>query len=105
MQKIIICMANEQQINEFAQCTRRLLLKYKEMQKELAGVKQQLEAQKAEVAEMELLANASMKDYDMLKMAKMLEVSDGDIEMTRKRVNKLIRDVDRCITLLNEQQS
>ena len=41
----------------------------------------------------------------MLKTARMLEVGDGDIDGARKRVNKLIRDIDRCITLLSEQQS
>ena len=54
---------------------------------------------------METLANASMHDYDMLKTAKMLEVSNGDLEATRQRINKLVRDVDRCITLLSEQQN
>jgi hypothetical protein len=36
-------------------------------------------------------------------MAKMLEVTDGDMEAAQKRVSKLIRDVNKCITLLSEK--
>ncbi|MFC2517551.1 MAG: hypothetical protein ACFNVO_11375, partial [Prevotella sp.] len=42
------------------------------------------------------------KSYDSLKMAKMVEITDGDMESAQKRLSKLIRDVNRCITLLSE---
>lgn len=44
------------------------------------------------------------KKYDALMTAKMLSIADTDIENTRKKVNKLIRTVNQCITLLSEQQ-
>lgn len=96
---------SEQEITNFTALVRLLLRKYTELKTELDSVKEQLSAQEREVKDMETLANASMYDYDMLKTAKMLEVSDGDITNARKRVNKLIRDVDRCITMLTEQQT
>lgn len=96
---------SEQEITNFTALVRLLLRKYTELKTELDSVKEQLSAQEREVKDMEILANASMYDYDMLKTAKMLEVSDGDITNARKRVNKLIRDVDRCITMLTEQQT
>lgn len=95
---------SEQEIASFATLVRQLISKYKEMQEELDDVKQLLLAQTKETKDMEALANAAMHDYDVLKTAKMLEVSDGDIEMARKRVNQLIRNVNKCITLLTEQQ-
>lgn len=99
-------MANsEQEIMQFYITVRHLLDKYKDMQKELSEIKQKLSEKENDAKEMEILANASMNDYDMLKTARMLEVGDGDIEKARNRVNKLIRDVNRCITLLTEQQS
>lgn len=94
----------EQQITDFTTLVRLLLNKYKTMQKELADVKAELAIREKEAKDMETLANASMHDYNMLKAAKMLEITDEDIVTARKRVNKLIRDVDRCITLLSEQQ-
>lgn len=96
---------SEQEIYEFSKQVRKLLLKYKEMRQELHDMKERVSAQERDVKSMETLANASMHDYDMLKTAKMLEVSNGDLEATRQRINKLVRDVDRCITLLSEQQN
>ena len=96
---------SEQEIYEFSKQVRQLLLKYNEMRQELHDMKERVSAQERDVKSMETLANASMHDYDMLKTAKMLEVSNGDLEATRQRINKLVRDVDRCITLLSEQQN
>ena len=99
-------MANtEQEIFDFTVQVRYLIKKYGEMKEELRQLKSELEAQKREIADMETLANASMRDYEILKTAKMLEIGDNDLAATKKRVNKLIRDVDRCITLLTEQNS
>ena len=36
-----------------------------------------------------------------MMMAKMIDITDGDIEASRKRVQKLIRSVNKCIALLN----
>lgn len=96
---------SEQEITDFTTLVRMLLRKYTDMRQELTDVKAKLAVQEKEAKDMENLANASMHDYDTLKMAKMLEIGDGDLDNARKRVNKLIRDVDRCITLLTEQQS
>ena len=99
-------MANtEQEIFDFTVQVRYLIKKYGEMKEELRQLKSELEAQKRETADMETLANASMRDYEILKTAKMLEIGDNDLAATKKRVNKLIRDVDRCITLLTELNS
>ena len=45
----------------------------------------------------------AQNDYNSLKMAKMLEITDGDMESAQKRLQKLIRDVNKCITLLSEK--
>ncbi|MBQ8050759.1 MAG: hypothetical protein IJ197_04200 [Bacteroidaceae bacterium] len=38
--------------------------------------------------------------YANLKVAKMLELSDDDTRNARQRINRLVRDVDKCIALL-----
>ena len=42
------------------------------------------------------------RQFDTYKMARMIEVADGDIETTKARLQKLIRDVNKCITLFTE---
>lgn len=39
--------------------------------------------------------------YANLKVAKMMEIGDDDIRNARNRLSKLVRDVDKCIALLN----
>ena len=41
-------------------------------------------------------------DLDEAWVAKMMTISDNDMEATQKRIAKLIRDVNKCITLLGE---
>ena len=57
----------------------------------------------AQIKQLETQLRQVQTDYDTLKMAKMLEVTDGDLEGAKKRVGKLIRDVNKCITLLSEK--
>jgi hypothetical protein len=35
-------------------------------------------------------------------MAKMLEITDGDLEGAKARVSKMIREVNKCISLLSD---
>jgi predicted nucleic acid-binding Zn-ribbon protein len=39
--------------------------------------------------------------FDQLKVAKVLEKSDEDIKNTKSKINKLVKEIDRCIALLN----
>mgnify|MGYP003443526941 CR=1 FL=1 len=48
------------------------------------------------------LANAK-KEYETLMMAKMLEITDVDLESAQKRIARLIRDVNKCINLLSDK--
>jgi len=40
-------------------------------------------------------------EFQRLKTARMIEVSGEDIKMSRARITKLIREVDKCIALLD----
>ena len=40
--------------------------------------------------------------YDNLKVARMISVSRDDFKATKKRLAELVREVDKCIALLNE---
>lgn len=80
---------------------RLLLQRYKELevfchtlQTEKVQLQQQLAETQKESAQLR-------EDLSKLKMAKILEVTDTDVKDTRNRVNKLIREVDKCIALLN----
>lgn len=89
-------------INVFTTRMRQLILKHEAVKKENDELYVMVEERDKKVEELETQLAALKKQYDMLKMAKMLEVTDGDVEQTRKRVGKLLRDVNRCITMLSQ---
>ena len=39
--------------------------------------------------------------YESLKIAKMIEISDTDMKNAKSRLSKLVREVNKCIALLN----
>ena len=93
--------ANEKLITTFATRVRQMLLQHQESKKENAELYAMVDERDKRLREVEETLLGLRRDYDTLKMAKMLEVTDGDLETSRKRVNKLIRDVNKCITLLS----
>jgi predicted RNase H-like nuclease (RuvC/YqgF family) len=47
--------------------------------------------------------NEQLKNkYDNLKMAKIISVRQNDFSTAKKRLSNLVREVDKCIALLNE---
>lgn len=42
------------------------------------------------------------KKYETLKMAKVLTVSDDERQDARMKVNRIVREIDKCIALLNK---
>ncbi|MEI8112789.1 MAG: hypothetical protein WCI54_04130 [Bacteroidia bacterium] len=42
------------------------------------------------------------KKYDNLKLAKMLLASDDENKDAKNRIQKIVREIDKCIALLNK---
>lgn len=94
----------ESQINTFTTRVRQLILQYKDIKKENAELYSMVDERDKKIEELQKQLESSEKKYDALMSAKMLNIADADIEATRKKVNKLIRTVNQCITLLSEKQ-
>ena len=97
-------MADENKIlTLFTTRMRQMILQYQEVKKENAELLTRVDAREKEVEELKKKLEQAQKDYNSLKMARMIEVSDGDIDSAKKRLATLIRAVNRCITLLCEK--
>lgn len=95
--------ANEKTLTLFTTRIRQLILQFKDVKKENADLYAMVDERDARISELEAKLVQAQNDYDSLKMAKMIEISDGDLEGAQKRLAKLIRDVNKCITLLSEK--
>lgn len=95
--------ANEKILNTFATRVRQMILQYEALKKENDELYALVDQREQEIKQLQEELSQAEVDYNSLKMAKMLEVTDGDMETAQKRVAKLIRDVNKCITLLSEK--
>lgn len=95
--------ATEHALNQFSTRVRQMLLQYKELKKENAELYTMVDEREEQIKTLNAKLAQAQNDYNSLKMAKMLEVTDGDVESARKRLQRLIRDVNKCITLLSER--
>ena len=83
---------------------RQMILQYKDVKKENEELYAMVDARDQEVKQLKSQLEQAQNDYNSLKMAKMIEVTDGDLESAKKRLSGLIRDINKSITLLSEQQ-
>ena len=96
--------SNDAYINVFTTRVRQLILKYQETKKENSELYNMVDERDKKIAELERSVSEKDREYQALKTAKMIEITDGDIESAKNRVAKLIRDVNQCITLLSDKE-
>ena len=93
----------EKTITLFTTRMRQMILRYEETKKENSDLYAMVDERDARIKELEAQLAQAHNDYNSLKLARMIEVTDSDVENARKRISKLIRNVNKCITLLSEQ--
>ena len=94
--------ANEFTLSHLSTRLRQLILQYIELEKKHAELQAMVNERDERIKELDDSLQSVCKSYESLKMAKMVEITDGDMESAQKRLSKLIRDVNKCITLLSE---
>ena len=81
---------------------RHLLYLYKKLQQENASLKQLLSEKEEEIIRMTNSKKELEAQYTNLKMARIISINDNELRDTKQRLSKLVREVDKCIALLNE---
>lgn len=97
-----IMTAKDTTLTTFTTRVRQMILKYQEVRKENSELYAMVDERDKEIAELKKSVSEWEKEYKALKMAKMIEVTDGDLEAAKNRISKLVRDVNQCITLLSD---
>ena len=95
--------ANEKTLTAFTTRVRQMILQYSDLKKENSELYAMVDERDAQIKDLQKKLEQADREYQLLKMAKMLDVTDGDMESAQKRVAKLIRDVNKCITLLSDK--
>jgi len=92
----------EELINAFEFKLRKLMSEYRSLQDQNAELKAELNRKHTDLmmAHQEVLE--LRKNYDHLRIAQNLGVTDEDRNESKQRINKMVREIDKCLTLLNE---
>ena len=96
--------SNEKVITQFETRVKQLILKFQELKKENQDLYAMVEKTEQEVKDLQAKLTQKDNDYNALKMAKMMTITDGDLEAAKARVQKLIREVNKCITLISDEK-
>lgn len=95
--------ADEKTIALFTTRVRQLILEYNKIKNENDRLRAMIDERDSALEKMEGQLTQVRNDYESLKMARMVEITNGDLESAQKKISKLIRDVNKCITLVSER--
>lgn len=85
----------------FTTRVRQMILQYNALKEENNELYALVYSHEEEIKRLNASLEQARKDYESLKAAKMMEICDGDIESAKRRLAALIREVNKCITLLS----
>lgn len=102
--KSLVMTQNEKTIAVFEARVRQLILRFQELKKENEELYQMMEKNEQDIKELKGRLTQTENDYNSLKMAKMMEITDGDLQGAKDRLSKLIREVNKCIAVLSDEK-
>ena len=91
-------------IENFESKLNRLMGAYTQLSAENAALREQLTQQSVELVRVRKQYDELTASYTNLKLAKIISVNDSEKGETQQRLLKLVREVDRCIALLNASE-
>ena len=96
--------SNEKTIATFETRVRQLILRFQELKKENQELYTMVEKAEEEMKVLQGKLTQQKNDYNALKMAKMMTITDSDLESAKARVQKMIREVNKCIAIMSDVQ-
>jgi ribosomal protein L9 len=89
-------------LNTFEARVRHFIYLHEELRRENHDLKEQIEAKEQQIAKVTETCKSLQKDYTNLKIAKIISAEDSDMKKTKLRLSNIVREIDKCIALLNE---
>ena len=95
---------SEKTLADFQTRVRQMILQFQELKKENGRLQALVEEQATEIEELKARVTQADNDYNSLKMARMLEITDGNLDEAKERLSRMIRQVNKCIAILSDEQ-
>ena len=95
---------NEKDLTVFQTRVRQMILRFQELKQENQELYAMVDENEQIIEQLKAKLAQQERDYQSLKMARMLEITDGDLEAAKERLTSLIRSVNKCITMLSDEK-
>ena len=95
---------SEKTLAEFEMRVRQLILQYQQLKEENKQLQQRMQEQAQTIEGLKARVTQADNDYNSLKMARMLEITDGNLDEAKDRLARMIRQVNKCIAILSDEQ-
>jgi predicted nucleic acid-binding Zn-ribbon protein len=95
---------SEKALATFQTRMRDLIRRFQELKKENEDLYVMVDKNEKDIRQLQAKITQQENDYQSLKMAKMIEITDGDLQGAKDRIAKLIRDVNKCIAILSDEK-
>jgi len=92
----------EELIDAFELKLRKLMSEYQSLQEQNAELKAELERKHTDLMHAHQDVLELRKNYDHLRIARNLGISQEDRNESKQRINKMVREIDKCLALLDE---
>jgi len=88
-------------IDNFKYKIRKLISLYSQQKDEIIVLKQEKNNLTKQIEERDLTIDQLKEEIVKLKIAKSITTSDEESQEAKQKINKLVREIDKCIALLN----
>ncbi|MFM2293493.1 MAG: hypothetical protein RIS29_3306 [Bacteroidota bacterium] len=97
-------MANnyDELISGFESKLRKLISEYQSLQEQNIRLKAELDRKQTDLMHAHQEVLELRKNYDHLQLAKNIGLSDAEKAESRQQIAKMVREIDKCIALLDE---
>lgn len=89
-----------QNLRELETRVRQLMLDYRALRAENMSLRRRADEAQSKLEEEKARSQTLNRELSALRMAQVVKMEDGDIKEARSRINRMIREVDKCIALL-----
>jgi len=87
---------------EFKFKVKQMIAKHEKLKQEKDQLHGQIQGLEETIDQLRRENSLLEQKYENIKMAKMLVASDEDNKDAKNRIQKLVREIDKCIALLNK---
>ncbi|MDO5482214.1 MAG: hypothetical protein Q4F47_04155 [Bacteroidaceae bacterium] len=96
-------MTTEERLSmkKFEAKVRQVIAQFRVLKQENADLYAELESRDEEIKRLKTELAQSKNDYNNLKLAKMIEISDTDIKESKMKISRLVREINKCISILS----